>query len=153
MAYNGESLIATAIERLNENMLRMDERWNESMKEMRGDFKHYQQSTDMKIDKTNDLLGKLVHIDTEMKEGNKRVHHRIDEVEKKVQKIDDARQSGGCPTFRQYSAKMEGLNLEDRIIAIETKGTKRWEAVMIKLLEYGVLFVLASVALRFGVKL
>jgi len=152
MAYGGDSLIATAIERLNENMLRMDERWNESMKEMRGDFKHYQQATDMKIDKTNELLGKLVHIDTEMKEGNKRIHHRIDEVEHKVQKIDDARLNGGCPTFKQHIAHIEGLHLEERLVAVETRGTKRWEAVMIKVLEWGVLFALASVALRFGIK-
>ena len=30
MAYDAESLIVTAIERLNENMMRMDERWNEA---------------------------------------------------------------------------------------------------------------------------
>ena len=30
MTYDAESLITTAIDRLNENMMRMDERWNEA---------------------------------------------------------------------------------------------------------------------------
>ena len=153
MAYDGESLVATAIERLNENMMRMDERWNESMREMRSDFKHYQQATDAKMDKTNELLGKLVHIDTEMKEGNKRIHHRIDEIEHKVQKIDDARLNGGCPSFKQHIAHIEGLHLEDRLIAIETKGSKRWEAVVIKVLEYSAIFIIGAVAFKLGVKI
>ena len=153
MAYDGESLVATAIERLNENMMRMDERWNESMREMRSDFKHYQQATDAKMDKTNELLGKLVHIDTEMKEGNKRIHHRIDEIEHKVQKIDDARLNGGCPSFKQHIAHIEGLHLEDRLIAIETKGSKRWEAVVIKVLEYSTIFIIGAVAFKLGVKI
>ena len=49
MAYDGESLIATALERLNENMLRMDERWTK-----------YQEKTDAKLDKMSEVLGKLV---------------------------------------------------------------------------------------------
>ena len=129
MAYDGESLVATAIERLNENMMRMDERWNESMREMRSDFKHYQQATDAKMDKTNELLGKLVHIDTEMKEGNKRIHHRIDEIEKHVEKFDT------------------------RLNTIETKGSKRWEAVVVKILEYSAIFIIGAVAFKLGVKI
>ena len=152
MAYDGESLVATAIERLNENMMRMDERWNEAMREMRSDFKHYQQATDAKMDKTNELLGKLVHIDTEMKEGNKRIHHRIDEIQKNVEKIEEKHNTGGCFAFKEYIAKLEGLNVDTRLKTIETKGSKRWEAVVIKVLEYSAIFIIGAVALKLGMK-
>lgn len=148
MAYDGESLVATAIERLNENMMRMDERWNEAMREMRSDFKHYQQATDAKMDKTNELLGKLVHIDAEMKEGNKRVHHRIDEIEKHVEKIEEKHNS-----VKEYIIKFDGLNLDTRLKTIETKGSKRWEAVVIKVLEYSAIFTIGAVAFKLGVKI
>ena len=153
MTYDGESLVATAIERLNENMMRMDERWNEAMREMRSDFKHYQQVTDAKMDKTNELLGKLVHIDTEMKEGNKRIHHRIDEVEKHVEKIEEKHNTGGCSAFKEYLVKFDGLNLDTRLKTIETKGSKRWEAVVVKILEYSAIFIIGAVALKIGVKI
>lgn len=153
MAYDGESLVATAIERLNENMMRMDERWNEAMREMRSDFKHYQQATDAKMDKTNELLGKLVHIDTEMKEGNKRIHHRIDEIQKNVEKIEEKHNTGGCFAFKEYLVKFDGLNLDTRLKTIETKGSKRWEAVVIKVLEYSAIFIIGAVALKLGMKI
>ena len=153
MAYDGESLVATAIERLNENMMRMDERWNEAMREMRSDFKHYQQATDAKMDKTNELLGKLVHIDTEMKEGNKRIHHRIDEIQKNVEKIEEKHNTGGCFAFKEYLVRFDGLNLDTRLKTIETKGSKRWEAVVIKVLEYSAIFIIGAVALKLGVKI
>ena len=153
MAYDGESLVATAIERLNENMMRMDERWNEAMREMRSDFKHYQQATDAKMDKTNELLGKLVHIDTEMKEGDKRIHHRIDEIQKNVEKIEEKHNTGGCFAFKEHLVKFDGLNLDTRLKTIETKGSKRWEAVVIKVLEYSAIFIIGAVALKLGVKI
>ena len=153
MAYDGESLVATAIERLNENMMRMDERWNEAMREMRSDFKHYQQATDAKMDKTNELLGKLVHIDTEMKEGNKRIHHRIDEIQKNVEKIEEKHNTGGCFAFKEYLVRFDGLNLDTRLKTIETKGSKRWEAVVIKVLEYSAIFIIGAVALKLGMKI
>ena len=150
MAYDGESLIATAIERLNENMMRMDERQQK-----------YQEKTDSKLDKMGEVLGKLVYIDTEVKESSKRIHHRIDEVEKRVAKVEVNQHEEGCPVHKQFISqrneqvtrfKEVAESLDTRLKTIETKGSKRWEAVVVKLLEYGVLFVIASVALRFGVK-
>ena len=150
MAYDGESLIATAIERLNENMMRMDERQQK-----------YQEKTDIKLDKMGEVLGKLVYIDTEVKESSKRIHHRIDEVEKRVEKVEVNQYEEGCPVHKQFIAqrneqvtrfKEVAESLDTRLKTIETKGSKRWEAVVIKLLEYGILFAIASIALRFGVK-
>ena len=140
MAYDGESLIATALERLNENMLRMDERWTK-----------YQEKTDAKLDKMGEVLGKLVYIDTEMKEANKRVHHRIDEVEKKIDRINEARNNGGCSVFREYIAHNDGLNIDDRLKTLENKGSKRWEVAVNKLIEWAILFVIGAVLLKFGV--
>ena len=140
MAYDGESLIATAIERLNENMMRMDERWTK-----------YQEKTDAKLDKMGEVLGKLVFIDTEMKEANKHVHHRIDDVEKKIDRINEAHNSGGCSVFREYIAHNDGLNIDDRLKTLENKGSKRWEVAVNKLIEWAILFVIGAVLLKFGV--
>ena len=140
MAYDGESLIATAIERLNENMLRMDERWTK-----------YQEKTDAKLDKMSEVLGKLVYIDTEMKEANRRVHHRIDEVEKKIDRINEAHNNSGCSVFREYIAHNDGLNIDDRLKTLENKGSKRWEVAVNKIIEWAILFVIGAVLLKFGV--
>lgn len=161
MAYDAESLIATAIERLNENMIRMDERWNEAMKEMRSDFKQYQQATDSKMDKTNDLLSKLVYIDTEMKEANKRVHHRIDEVVARVKVVEDNQHIEGCPVHKTFVAKRNeqverfkeiAENLDDRLKTIETKGAKRWEVVVTEIIKYTVVLIIGAVLFKFGLK-
>lgn len=141
MAYDSESLIATAIERLNENMMRMDERQQ-----------RYQEKTDSKLDKMGEVLGKLVHIDTELKESSKRIHHRIDEVEKRIVKVEDTRSVGGCGVFKEYVAHMDGLNIDERVKTIENKSAKRWEAIMLKGIEWATVLALASIALRFGVK-
>lgn len=141
MAYDGESLIATALERLNENMLRMDERWTK-----------YQEKTDAKLDKMGEVLGKLVYIDTEMKEANKRVHNRIDEVEKKIDRINEAHNSSGCSVFREYIAHNDGLNIDDRLKTLENKGSKRWEVAVNKIIEWAILFVIGAILLKFGVK-
>jgi len=152
MAMDEMSLGAVAVERLTESIERMDERWYEAIKEMRSEFKLYQEKTDAKLEKMNELLGKLVHIDTEVKEGSKRIHHRMDEIDKKVEKINDGRTNGGCPTFREYKAHVEGLNLEERLKVIESKGSKRWEVIVNKMLEWAVVFVIGAVLIKFGVK-
>lgn len=136
MAYDGESLIATALERLNENMLRMDERWTK-----------YQEKTDAKLDKMSEVLGKLVYIDTEMKEANKRVHHRIEDVEKKIDRINEDHNN-----VREYIAHNDGLNIDDRLKTLENKGSKRWEVAVNKIIEWAILFVIGAVLLKFGVK-
>lgn len=151
MAVNQQSMSVVAVEKLAETIERMDERWYEVLKEMRGEFKLYQEKTDAKLEKMNELISKLVHIDTEVKEGSKRVHHRMDEIDKKVEKINDGRVNGGCPSFREYKAHVEGLNLEERLKVIEGKGTKRWEVVVNKLIEWAVIFVIGAVLIHFGV--
>ena len=150
MAYDGESLIATALERLNENMIRMDERWTK-----------YQEKTDAKLDKMSEVLGKLVYIDTEVKESSKRIHHRIDEIEKRVKKVEVNQYEEGCPVHKQFIAqrneqvtrfKEVAENLDTRLKTIEGKGSKRWEVAVNKLIEWAILFVIGAVLLKFGVK-
>lgn len=151
MAYDGESLFATALERLNETMVRMDERQQK-----------YQEKTDSKLEKMGELLGKLVYIDTELKESSKRIHYRIDEVEKRVEKVEINQHEEGCPVHKSFIIqrneqvsrfKETSKNLDDRLKILETKSGKTWEAITYKVIEWGVLFALASVALRLGVKL
>ena len=141
MAYDGESLIATAIERLNENMIRMSDSQQK-----------YQEKTDAKLDRLTEAFSKLVAIDTEVKEGNKRVHHRIDENEKRLDKLEHARQNGGCPALKEHLAHIDGLNLEERVKVIEAKGTKRWETFVGELIKFTVVIVAGLVALKLGVK-
>ena len=141
MAYDGESLIATAIERLNENMMRMDERQQK-----------YQEKTDSKLEKLSELLGKLVYIDTELKESSKRIHHRIDENEKRIQKLEDTRVNGGCPALKEHLAHLDGLNLEERLETMENKGSKRWETFVGELIKFTVVIIAGIIALKLGVK-
>lgn len=152
MAVNQQSMSVVAVEKLAETIERMDERWYEAIKEMRTEFKLYQEKTDTKLEKMNELLGKLVHIDTEVKEGSKRVHHRMDEIDKKVEKISEGRTNGGCPVFREYKAHVDGLNLEERLKTIEGKGSKRWEVVVNKVIEWAVVFVIGAILVYIGVK-
>lgn len=107
------------------------------------------------------ILEKMVNLESNTAENAKRIHHRIDEIEKRVDDMNAFHHEEGCPVHKQFIAqrteqvaqfKQAAVNLDERIKAIESKGAKRWEAVMIKVIEWGVLFALASVALRFGVK-
>ena len=149
MAYDSESLIATALERLNENMIRMDERWTK-----------YQEKTDAKLDKMSEVLGKLVYIDIEVKESSKRIHHRIDEIEKRVEKVEINQHEEGCPVHKQFIAqrneqvvrfKKVSEDLDTRLKAIEGKGSKVWEVARNKAIEWSVVFVIGAVLLKFGV--
>lgn len=139
MAYDGESLIATAIERLNENMMRMDERQQK-----------YQEKTDMKLDKMGEVLGKLVFIDTELKESSKRIHHRIDEVEKMVVKVEDTMSIGGCGVFKEYIAHMDGLDIEGRIKTLEDIPKKRIETMKLEAIKWFTIIVLGLIGLKLG---
>ena len=149
MAYDSESLIATALERLNENMIRMDERWTK-----------YQEKTDAKLDKMSEVLGKLVYIDTEVKESSKRIHNRIDEIEKRVEKVEINQHEEGCPVHKQFITqrneqvvhfKKVSEDLDTRLKAIEGKGSKVWEVARNKAIEWSVVFVIGAVLLKFGV--
>lgn len=140
MAYDGESLIATAIERLNENMMRMDERQQ-----------RYQEKTDSKLDKMGEVLGKLVHIDTELKESSKRIHHRIDEVEKRIIKVEDTSAVGGCGVFKEYVAHMDGLNIEERVKTLEEIPKRRTETIIIEAIKWVTVFIMGAIALKLGV--
>ena len=139
MAYSNESLIATAIERLNENMMRMDERQQK-----------YQEKTDMKLDKMGEVLGKLVFIDTELKESSKRIHHRIDEVEKRVAKIEDTMSIGGCGVFKEYVAHMDVLDIEGRIKTLEDIPKKRIETMKLEAIKWFTIIVLGLIGLKLG---
>ena len=97
------------------------------------------------------LLEKIVNLEINSNENNKRVHHRVDEIEKKIDRVNEAHNSGGCSVFREYIAHNEGLNIDDRLKTLENKGSKRWEVAVNKLIEWAILFVIGAVLLKFGV--
>ena len=98
------------------------------------------------------LLEKIVNLEINSNENNKRVHHRVDEIEKKIDRVNEAHNSGGCSVFREYIAHNEGLNIDDRLKTLENKGSKRWEVAVNKLIEWAILFVIGAVLLKFGVQ-
>ena len=97
------------------------------------------------------LLEKIVNLEINSNENNKRVHHKVDEIKKKIDRVNEAHNSGGCSVFREYIAHNEGINIDDRIKTLENKGSKRWEVAVNKLIEWAILFVIGAVLLKFGV--
>lgn len=150
MAIDSKSLNIVAVEKLSETIKTMDDRWYEAIKEMRTEFKLYQEKTDIKLEKMNELLSKLVHIDTEVKENNKRIHHRIDDNEKNIEHITATRLNGGCTSFREHVAHMDGLNLDERLKTIEERGSKRVEVAIIETIKWATIIVLGLIGIKIG---
>ena len=123
MAYNNESLLETAIERLNDKMDKIDEKVD---------------SVQSDVNKFVVLFEKLAHIEKTHDDNNKRVHHRIDEIEKRVEKIEERQNNSGCPTLKSFQSGHDNelkYNLnkiddhEKRIKAIEIIPSTRIETI------------------------
>ena len=124
MAYNNESLLATAIERLNDKMDKIDEKVDNVQSD---------------VNKFVVLFEKLAHMEKTHDDNNKRVHHRIDEIEKRVEKIEERQNNSGCPTFKSFQSGHDNelkYNLskiddhEKRIKAIEIIPSTRIETIV-----------------------
>lgn len=70
------------------------------------------EKTNDKVDKLSEGMAKLIAIDTEMRENNKRVHHRIDEISKRVDHIDNVQNTVGCTVFREAQAETHLLRIQ-----------------------------------------
>ena len=90
MAYDSESIIATSIERLNDKMDKIDSKV---------------ETVQQDVNKFVVLFEKLAHLEKVHEDNNKRTHHRIDEVSRRVEKIEDSQNNGGCPTFKSFKAQ------------------------------------------------
>ena len=113
------------------------------------------------LTKQDVLLEKIVNLESNTTENNKRIHHRIDEVEKRVNEMNDFHHEDGCPVHRQFVAqKNEQLkridekasNFDERIKTLEGKGSKRMDVVINKVIEWSVVFIIGAILLKFGVK-
>ena len=100
MAYDQNSINAVALERVNETMLRMDERWHDAIKEMRQDFKNSQEKTDAKFEKINDTLAKLVTVDIE----NKEIKESLGRAFRRIEMVEHHQTSDGCPAHKSFLA-------------------------------------------------
>ena len=131
MAYSNESLIATAIERLNDKMDKIDEKVD---------------SVQSDVNKFVVLFEKLAHIEKTHDDSNKRVHHRIDEIEKRIEKTEERQNNGGCPTFKSFRSEHDNelrhnlekiknceefkANVETKINDMEMKPAKRFDGMI-----------------------
>ena len=89
MAYSNESLLSTAIERLNDKMDKIDEKVD---------------SVQSDVNKFVILFEKLAHIEKIYDDSNKRVHQRIDEIEKRIEKTEERQNNSGCPTLKSFQS-------------------------------------------------
>lgn len=164
MATDEFSIHTVALERVNETMMRMDERWYEAIKEMRADFKASQDKTDAKFEKINETLSKLVAVDTETKE----LRESLARNYKRLEAVEHNQNNEGCPAhkgflavraeqIKQYDALAKECqenhdNLEHRIEALEQKPIKAMDKVAM-----GVLGALGAgfggwILIKFGIQ-
>ena len=98
MATDEFSIHTVALERVNETMMRMDERWYEAIKEMRADFKASQDKTDAKFEKINETLSKLVAVDTETKE----LRESLARNYKRLEAVEHNQNTDGCQAHKSF---------------------------------------------------
>lgn len=162
MAYDGESLIATAIERLNDKMDRIDAKVD---------------TVQSDVNKFVVLFEKLAHIEKVHEENNKRVHHRIDDIEKRLEKTEHRQMETGCPSFQKFRSEHDNElkhNLEkikscedfkktvydkfaefkkyfdDKINDLNMKPAKRWESVTTTIITVGVTSIVVYIMAKMG---
>lgn len=114
----------------------------------------------MILGKQDVLLEKIINLEANSIENNKRIHHRIDEVESKVRDMSEFHFEEGCPVHQKFVAKRDEYvkhieekadNFDTRIKVLEGKGVKLWEVARNKAIEWSVVFVIGAILLKFGV--
>lgn len=102
-ALDEHSTIVLAIERLNENLEKINDRHD-----------RFEERIGLKMDKIQEdvskfgtLFEKLLHVEKTHEENNKRVHHRIDDVVKRLDRIESLQNDVGCATLREFKKEIE----------------------------------------------
>lgn len=107
------------------------------------------------------LFEKLVHIEKTHEENNKRVHYRIDEIIKRVDKVEHTQEVTGCPVFREMQKEREQVlkqlqedkeAIRNDIKDLKDKPKKRMEVVVVEIIKATVIFVLGAIAFKLGIK-
>ena len=113
------------------------------------------------LSKQDVILEKMVNLESNTTENSKRIHSRIDEIEKRVDEMHDFHHKSGCPIHRQFiSQRTEQVksfekitnDISTRLEKIEGKGSKRWEMFIGEIIKFAVVIVAGLVALKLGVK-
>lgn len=112
------------------------------------------------LGKQDVLLEKIINLEANANENNKRIHHRIDEIESSVIDMRDYHLKDGCPFHQKFAAKRDEYvkhieekadNFDTRLKVLEGNGKKIWEVARNKAIEWAVVFVILAVLLKFGV--
>ena len=161
--YDEHSTLAVAIERLAENMQRIDERHEKSVE--RQEERHEKilnkvENVQNDVNKFVVLFEKLAQMEKRHEDSNQRVHFRITENEKKIEKIEQTQNTTGCIVFREMQKEREATikqlekdkaNIEASIKEMQDRPKKRYEVVVTEIIKYSTIFVLGAIALKLGI--
>jgi len=146
MPYDAESILATAIERLHEKMDRLDEKVDTVQKDL----------NEFKV-----LSEKIDHLEKRVDESNKRIHHRIDDLELRIVKTEKNQNETGCPTFQKFKGEHDNElkhnlkkihDLESFKKQTELKPAKKWEHMNTVLIAIVISIIVAFIAEKVGMK-
>ena len=146
MPYDAESILATAIERLNEKMDKLDGKIETVQKD---------------LNQFTVLSEKIDHLEKRFDESSKRLHHRIDEVEERVVRIEATQNINGCPVFLQFRSthdnelkhNLEKIHdLEAFKKRTELKPAKKWEHMNTVLITTFIAILVSYIAVKLGLK-
>jgi hypothetical protein len=132
---DSESIVAKAIDNMNRNMEKMNDR-----------HEKFVNKTDDKLDLIQSdvnkfvvLFEKLSHIEKNQTDGFKRVYHVIDDVKDRVANIEKHRVTDGCAPFATFIAGHDKelahnvdriKELEDDVEVLKEKPVKRVETIL-----------------------
>lgn len=145
MALDEYSVVAVAIQKMDSKL----EKLSDDVSDVR-----------VILGKQDVLLEKIINLEANTNENNKRIHHRIDEIENDVADMRDFHFKDGCPVHQKFTAKRDEYvkNIETRADGFETRlkvlegnGKKIWEVARNKAIEWSVIFVIGAVLLKFGI--
>ena len=145
MALNEYSVVAVAIEKMDSKL----EKLSEDVSDVR-----------VILAKQDVLLEKIINLEANSTENNKRIHHRIDEIENNVNDMRGFHLKDGCPAHQKFTAQRNEYvkhieekadNFDTRLKVLEGNGKKIWEVARNKAIEWAVVFVILAVLMKFGV--
>lgn len=149
-AFDEHSTIVVAIERMADSIERINERHDRFSERIELKVDNMQEN----INKFSVLFEKLVHIEKVHEDNNKRVHHRIDDIVKRIDKIESFQNDSGCATLREFKKEiLPTIEANTKAInSIEEKPKKRMETVVTEVIKALVIFIVGAVSFKIGMK-
>lgn len=153
MPLDSESILATAIERLNDKMDRIDEKVD---------------TVQADVNKFVVLFEKLSNIEKAQVDSSKRIHHRMDGFENRIEKIEDKQMNTGCPTFQRFVSAHDNelrhnvekihnfesfkKDTERQLKDLALKPAKKWEHMNTVFITAVVALLVSFIAVKIGLK-